>query len=181
MTDREAAGRLALMAEGGTNFSRESGEACRMGAEAIREREERNKQLAAGAAPHTRTCPVCGAEFVPKSNHQVYCGMLCREEAARRRKAAKAAKKEYGKGTCPVCGEEFVKETGNQAYCSARCRQLLQNRQKAEARAAERRERQAAKKAPRRKKPGGQSAASIVREARKEGLSYGQYVAKYGV
>lgn len=43
MTDREAAGRLARMAEGGTNFSRESGEACRMGAEAIREREERSK------------------------------------------------------------------------------------------------------------------------------------------
>lgn len=41
MTDREAIERLFLMAKGGTNFSAKNNEACRMGAEALQEREER--------------------------------------------------------------------------------------------------------------------------------------------
>lgn len=43
MTDREAIERLFLMAKGGTNFSAKNNEACRMGAEALQEREERSK------------------------------------------------------------------------------------------------------------------------------------------
>lgn len=45
MTSREAIDRLNLMAKGGTNFSEKSNEACRMGAEALQEREERSEAV----------------------------------------------------------------------------------------------------------------------------------------
>lgn len=41
VTVKEAIKRLRLMADGGTNFSKESNEACRMGAEALKEIEKR--------------------------------------------------------------------------------------------------------------------------------------------
>lgn len=43
MTDREALDRMKFMAKGGTNFSEKSHEACRIAAEAIRERIDREK------------------------------------------------------------------------------------------------------------------------------------------
>lgn len=43
MTDRGALDRMKFMAKGGTNFSEESHEACRIAAEAIRERIERER------------------------------------------------------------------------------------------------------------------------------------------
>lgn len=41
MTDREAIERMKLLEKGGTNFSKESNDACRVALEALQEREER--------------------------------------------------------------------------------------------------------------------------------------------
>lgn len=69
MTDRAAIERLFLMAKGGTNFSEKSNEACRMGAEALQEREERSKG-----------CEFCCYQeypdrtLYPKDGYQFYAG-----------------------------------------------------------------------------------------------------------
>lgn len=66
MTDRAAIERLFLMAKGGTNFSEKSNEACRMGAEALQEREERSKGCEY-CEPKQKWginfCPMCGRQL----------------------------------------------------------------------------------------------------------------------
>lgn len=89
---------------------------------------------------------------------------------------------------CPVCGEMFVRERKkpNQRYCSLDCSK------KAELESKKLSERQnksliahrsiePPKKPKKKKKSNMESIVEIDRLAKSEGLTYGQYVAKYGV
>lgn len=63
MTDKEALEHLLRLADGGTNHSHDSNEACRIGAEAVREREERSKGCRYCKQEQKwgiNFCPMCG-------------------------------------------------------------------------------------------------------------------------
>ena len=91
---------------------------------------------------------------------------------------------------CPVCGKAFVREKGkhSQKYCSIECGNLVDiNRKKKiyennkEELNRKRREYNRAKKLKESSGNGKLSISEVDALADKKGLSYGQYVAKYGV
>lgn len=87
MTDREALEYLDRLADGATNLSHDSNEACRIGAEAVRERMEREEcgantaltRLLTDEAPTVDAGPVvrckdCDKKFIPQfPKNQVWC------------------------------------------------------------------------------------------------------------
>lgn len=89
---------------------------------------------------------------------------------------------------CPVCGKMFARERKkpNQRYCSLDCSKKAeleskrisarQNKSLIHHRSIE-----PPKKPKKKKKSNMKSIAEIDRLAKEEGLTYGQYVAKYGV
>lgn len=112
-----------------------------------------------------KICPVCGKSFTLgfRQTRRVYCSEECRNIAQEnRRKCEKEKEKIYH--SCEWCGVGLPKNSTDK-YCSDECR-----------RKAERNSTQ--KKSGRKKKP--LSIDDIVKLAKKEGLSYGQYVDKYG-
>lgn len=91
-------------------------------------------------------------------------------------------------GVCVICGKEFVrgKNQDRMKYCSMECRKVViaansrrfreLNKERIK---QERREKNKSK--PKKKESNNKLILRIDELARKEGLSYGQYVAKYGV
>ncbi len=76
---------------------------------------------------------------------------------------------------CVWCGKEFMPEYHNVVCCSEECKKKRQSAQD-----KSRREKFNAKdKAP--EKTNHEKIAEIAIEARKQGMSYGQYVAKYNL
>ena len=105
-------------------------------------------------------CLCCGKEFIRKKNAQKHCSAECR----RKWNSGKEAKAKYYPKTytCGWCGIIFESEH-KRKYCSDECRILsLAGRRKS------------------RKRPA-LSLEEVAVLSRKEGLSYGQYVAKYGL
>ena len=104
-----------------------------------------------------KKCKTCGKQFVSFSNGQKYCSEECRRAYY---------KQPLGKRTfeCAFCGNSFEADA-RRKYCSAECRI------KSEA---------SAKKRSKRKKPK-LSLNQVAKFCREEGLSYGRYVAKYGL
>lgn len=134
-----------------------------------------------------KICEICGKEFVPKSAVQKLCSNECRaisnSNRAKERKRLIAEgkyvypKHELHKVVCIECGKEF--ETDRRAsccYCSDECRKIAFNRQQRE-RYERDFERQKKQKAEKPKKPRKGSLMRAEREARKKGMSYGQYKA----
>ena len=72
---------------------------------------------------------------------------------------------------CPFCGKTFTQETYKQKYCSTKCRSGVNNRKKTLRKAMKRTE----------KKSGISELRRLAIEARKHGMTYGQYVAMKGV
>lgn len=70
--------------------------------------------------------------------------------------------------TCLVCGKSFIGLV-QQKYCCKKCATMAYNRNQ-----QERQER-------RRRKKANADLIDIARKSREEGLTYGQYVAKYGL
>lgn len=72
----------------------------------------------------TKTCPTCGADFVPVSNSQDYCGKPCARLAAtaRERERWRATHPEPQRKACPFCGAEFTAYRPQQVYCTVACR-----------------------------------------------------------
>ena len=107
-------------------------------------------------------CPQCGKEF-EKTNAQKFCSAKCRQKYNRakwRKKTYKAVKI----FECGWCGLFF--QSGKKAeYCCEECRQKGENRKRNRGRRSK----------------NTLSIDAIAVAARKEGLSYGQYVAKYGL
>ena len=106
-------------------------------------------------------CPYCGKEFIRTRNAQRYCSDKCR--MLYNRKNPTIQEEELREYTCSYCGKTF-KWDRKKKYCSDECRE----------RAAGRRQRN-----PR--KPKGLPLYKIEELARKENLTYGQVVAKYGL
>ena len=104
-------------------------------------------------------CPVCGKEFIRETNAQVYCSEKCRR-IYNRRKPMNDNLKEY---TCAYCGKTF-KWDRKKTYCSDECRLQANGRRQRKPR-----------------KPKCLPMHEIEELARKENLSYGQVVAKYGL
>lgn len=86
MTDKEALEYLDRLADGATNLSHDSNEACRIGAEAVRERMEREQG-----------CPWCKEDaegYVRKAGaYSIHNGMLMTGHC-----------KPMGIKYCPMCG-----------------------------------------------------------------------------
>ena len=73
-----------------------------------------------------RTCPECGAAFMPRNGGQVCCSDDCKF-ARKRRLQAERRRRERGDfdrspRVCPECNEAFQPRYGNQVCCSDECR-----------------------------------------------------------
>lgn len=101
-------------------------------------------------------CPVCGEMFI-KGRYKKYCSTKCRKKDYNQRFKIKL----YFQ--CEYCGIGF-KEGRENPYCSEECKNKHSNKQ--------------TKKRGRKKKV--LSLAEINQRARAEGLTYGQYIVKYG-
>ena len=108
----------------------------------------------------TRNCKHCGKEFDTDKNSQTYCSVKCRK--LERRKNARVEHAQTLPGICAFCGAKFTGDR-KKKYCCDDCRIRHNKRLK-----------------PKPRNKPAQSIADINALARAEGLSYGQYVAKYG-
>ena len=109
-----------------------------------------------------KICPCCGVEFEARNNAAKFCSSKCRKKSHTiKQKAAVMKYYNISKYTCKQCGKVFQAKV-HRDFCCAGCE---------DAYAANRKERNR------------QNALEISRInelARKEGLTYGQYMAKYG-
>lgn len=132
-----------------------------------------------------RKCVICGKEFMPKIRTNVCCSEECKKEREKQKSKewyrVNVKEKKPEKGICVVCGKKFAQKKVTQKCCSDECRHTLtiqrQNayfKEKYAREKAERKEKQ--KQIP---KTNHEKIADIAIAARKEGLTYGQYVAKY--
>lgn len=109
-----------------------------------------------------KICACCGTEFEPRNNAVKFCSSKCRIQKHKElHKLSVLRSFNISKYTCKQCGKEF-KSKVKKDFCCAGCENIY---------AANRKERNR------------KNASEIVKLndlARKEGLTYGQYMAKYG-
>ena len=103
-------------------------------------------------------CRNCGKVFVPQTNAQKHCSVKCRRQYNKLK-----AKVRYKTYACSWCGIVFEAEQ-RRKYCTKECRLLANNRLK-----------------KRKKKNVNVGIVEVTRLANEAGLTYGQYVAKYGL
>lgn len=103
-------------------------------------------------------CPVCGKKFIKESSAQKHCSDKCRK-VYHRKKPMGEILKEY---KCAWCGKTF-KYDRRKNYCSYDCRRKANGKRKNN------------------RKKANVSLEEIAKRCREENLSYGQYVAKYGL
>ena len=109
-----------------------------------------------------KTCPVCCEVFTAEQNGTRYCSEECRRAYRRRVKVR----------NCEFCAKEF---SGRQKkYCSSECR-LRANGQLPDLTVSDELIRLPKKRVKK------MSLSEINEAARAEGLSYGQYTAKYHI
>ena len=87
---------------------------------------------------------------------------------------------------CAYCGKTFVAKSPTTLYCSHDCynatrRKSYRFRESKEELEEIRRAGESYTPKPKKKKKSGKTIAEVCREAREYGMSYGQYVARYGV
>ena len=97
-------------------------------------REKRKaKKLAENGGPivKKKTCPICGEEFIPTSNRQIYCSNECWQKAYKEKKEesrqAERGDHLYRKRVCSVCGKEFWPVNSQQKRCSDECKRTHHN------------------------------------------------------
>jgi predicted nucleic acid-binding Zn ribbon protein len=108
------------------------------------------------------TCKECGKEFSPSCPTMIYCSKECARNWHNR---ARAMKRKENKRYCVVCGA-LLTDYKHRRYCSEECKKKA-NRIKVFR--------------PKRKAKKMASLIDISAKANEEGLTYGQYVAKYGL
>lgn len=118
------------------------------------------------AHPPKEICRFCKKEFFKTINASVYCSPECRI-AANQKKLQDERKKYRQNQTCQFCGKKFSHDV-KKKYCSAECRIKAGNLMRAT-------------KGKKKKSTISLSLNEVARLARKENLSYGQYVQKYGL
>lgn len=117
-----------------------------------------------------RACADCGKTFLAKNTKRIYCddcGIARHREAARLRQQQQRTIYEK---TCPTCGKTFQTQHYNTKYCSTECAMKARM-------AKEYVSRPKVKEAPKPKKT---NIREVVAEAERLGLTYGQYVARFG-
>ncbi len=117
-------------------------------------------------------CAICGKPFEAHRNKK-YCSKECAVRAAedtRIRQLRERGGRTIGDIiTCPTCGKNFLYSSSRKRYCSVECQKKAQKMRTDEAVPVR----------PRKKRP--KTMAEIAKAARKEHLSYGEYVVKYGI
>lgn len=78
-------------------------------------RTARAKKMKAPKEKTTKTCVVCGKEFIPKSNNQRFCSQQCI--------GIKSAKKTHIV-KCEVCGKKFEATVRGVKFCSSECKAI---------------------------------------------------------
>ena len=107
--------------------------------------------------PAVINCKMCGDEFTRTSNSNKYC-----DKCKKRIKERKKAKKIYT-CQCKNCGKIFDSKT-KKDYCNTACEESYNQINKPVAKTVN----------------GGKSLDEMAKLCRMEGLSYGQYLTKYG-
>ena len=100
---------------------------------------------------HFASCRTCGIKFKLDATHKVYCSAECRIEGE-----AKDNRRVH-MCTCLTCGTIFRAVSDNIKYCSDKCDKSKQKTQSI------------------------LSVNEVARRAKEEGISYGEYVAKYNI
>lgn len=113
-----------------------------------------------------KECPVCGKKFETVYPFKKYCSSECAEEHNMAKK--RALWNLPHDAVCPVCGTKFIWKHRNKKYCSKACYRKANREHVAKARK------------PVRKYQADLSLTDAAIEARKEGLSYGQWMQKHG-
>lgn len=118
-------------------------------------------------------CPVCGREFLLDRPNRRYCSKECAS------KSYKYVKRGAQVKICEFCGKEYTAKNANRKYCSGECnRKVCAIRRKEGIRSCRVKEEKAEK--------GAHTKINLEVDrievlAERENLSYGQYVAKYGL
>lgn len=110
-----------------------------------------------------KICPYCGEEFVARNNSQKFCSKACSSKTYQVKRKQEIYDQVFNKRkyTCQWCGKEFGSNIPRE-FCNYNCQVAYERK---------------------RKKDSIKNAKELVtinELARKEGLTYGQYMAKYG-
>ena len=109
-----------------------------------------------------RICAICGKEFLAESSSRKYCSRECRAIGAGKPITGVSRWGRSYSQVCVYCGRTFDSGSPKGRFCSKYCKDRYEREQR-------RREKELLKK---------NSINEIVKEATKQGMSYGQYVAK---
>ena len=115
-------------------------------------------------------CKYCGKLFERTHASQKYCSSECATNANRER--TRMYHKEHYKPkerekVCPYCGKTFLQTGGFRKYCSKECSSAISERTSPTVKEPKKRTRKKTN-----------SLREMAREARKHGMTYGQYVAQ---
>lgn len=124
-----------------------------------------------------RKCVVCGTEFMPRREEHICCCSKCSQK---RWRIMNGLFFESDMKKCVICGTEFLQKSTRHICCSEKCqrkRNAMISKEPQKKRYHEQREKQKAQEAM--PESNHKAIADIAIAARAEGLTYGQYVAKY--
>ena len=122
---------------------------------------------------YTFRCEFCGEEFETYNNRQVFCCRDCAYESAKEKRKKGKSDAPYGYGICRVCGKRFEKKNSTHKYCSSSCSEKAKRKKQYEEFKSGEESRVEGVR--------GKSIAEIVKAATKAGMSYGMYVARFGL
>ena len=139
----------------------------------------------------TATCPVCGKSFTQRKYTQIYCSPECSHsnDLKRRRELYNKDKQPQDK-VCPVCGKKFSTTNSSKVYCSEECyhsnnnkrsklhKKITNSTTEKKKKVSEKQKILNAKKAA---EEGHKLRMQRQAEAKKLGLTYGQYLARKGL
>ena len=110
-----------------------------------------------------KKCLYCGTKFVSKTQKSKYCSPDCRKKDYKIKNKSEIFKHNFNisKYTCRWCGKEFEANIPR-CFCTSDCANAHRAKRKSN------------------NKENMKAIANINELARKEGLTYGQYFAKYG-
>lgn len=118
-----------------------------------------------------RACADCGKTFLAKNTKRIYCDdciIRHHREDVKERQNKNRTMHDF---VCPICGKPFQNLRKNARYCSIECSLEARRRQKGNI------SKPKIEEAP---KPKKNNLAEVIAEADRMGMSYGQYVARYG-
>lgn len=130
-----------------------------------REAQYRLKTKAKNKVPSKKnrlaTCEHCGKEFVTTNHNQKYCSVECRQKAYKEKPYKPLGTRVF---ECEFCGELFEADI-KRKFCTPECRLKYER----------------GKRKTRKPKKPKLTLEQVAKLSREEGLSYGQYCAKYGL